>query len=155
MDAKYILPIIMVGSIAAWIMVCLTLGCIELIISGKLKRRAQQIKGRITYVDLKAERVLIGSRVYGEVEFTYQVNNVTYRKRQTVDGLTARVLLPYESREVTVLFLPQNPSVARLFMASRDHKRMYNFFGAIGFLGFVILLILFILLVAISSQSDY
>ena len=124
-------------------------------ISSKLKKRAQEVKGRITYVDIKAERALIGSHIYGKVEFTYQVGDVTYRKRQTVDGLTARVLLPRESREVTVLFLPQKPSVARLFMACRDHKRIRNFTWVLGFLGFIVLLILFLLLVAISNQPNY
>jgi|SRR5579884_308617 len=136
-------------------LVCLILGCIEFNVSGKLKRHAQEVKGHVTYVDIKAERALIGSHIYGTVEFTYQVGDVTYRKKQTVDGLTARVLLPRESREVTVLFLPQKPSVARLFMARRDHKRIRNFAWALGFLGLVVLFILFILLVAVSSQPHY
>lgn len=155
MDANYILPIIIVGSIVTWIIVGQILGCVELIVSGRLKRHAQKVKGQITYVDIKAERALIGSRTYGKVEFTYQVNDVTYRKRQTVDGLTAIVLLPRESREITVLFLPQKPSVARLFMEPRDHKRMYNFTWTLSFLIFVVLFILFLLLIAISSQPNY
>jgi hypothetical protein len=136
-------------------LVCLILGCIEFNVSGRLKKHAKEVKGYVTYVDIKAERALIGSHIYGKVEFTYQVNDVTYCKRQTVDGLTARVLLPRESREVTVLFLPQKPSVARLFMARRDYKRIHNFTWALGFLGFIVLFILFLLLIAISNQPNY
>ncbi|HEY7417422.1 MAG TPA: DUF3592 domain-containing protein [Ktedonobacteraceae bacterium] len=124
----------------------IVLGCIEIVVYIRLKLHARQVTGQVTSAYITS--TMRSLYYYGEAGFTYQVGGVTYRKNQTVTKKIAKSLLPLPSRkarlrgvtkEVTVLFLPQNPSIARLLMAPRDHEKMYNFIIALGFLLFVVL----------------
>ena len=135
-----ITPVVVIF-IASMIIYTTVLGCIEIVVYIRLKMHAQRVQGQVKYAHFTSLRY----HSYGEVGFTYQIGGVFYHKKQAVPKKTVQALLPLPSeraisrgaskKEVTVLFLPQNPSIARLLIAPRDHKRMYLFVMMLVFLG--------------------
>jgi hypothetical protein len=144
-------PIVVIF-LGSMVIFCIALGCTEIVVYCRLKMHARRVTGQVTSAFILSDRL----HSYGEVGFTYQVGGVFYHKNQTVPKKTAQALLPLPSKraisrgaskkEVTVLFLPQNPSIARLLITPRDHERMCLFIVMLVSLGAFALAILFPLL---------
>lgn len=132
-------------------MVMLIQGFWEIVTTRKLHTHAQSVRGHIDDVDIKSAGQA-GS--YGKVIFRYTVNDITYSKKQTVNKYTAMALLS-GSKEVTVLFLPKKPSVARLALNPSNYTRILGLIIALIILGILGALILIGILRTTSMSSTY
>jgi hypothetical protein len=135
------------------------MGCVEFTVAHRLRKHGENVEGYIEYVDLKSTRP---GGVYGKVCFTYKVHDRTYTKKQTVDKDTAVAFLTgmpaaswLSKQQITVIFLPRRPSIARLAAAPSDRLRILNFVVALIVLGFIVALMLISILVYINSYPSY
>ena len=151
---------IFVGGPTLMLLIMVIIGCGELMVTRRLRKHGERIAGQIENIDLKS--TIRPAGVYGKVRFTYRVNERTYIQEQMVDKGTALALLsgqpafPLRSgpTQVTVLFLPKRPVLARLAIAPSDYMRMVNCVVALIVLGVLAALILAIVLASVNMQPD-
>lgn len=135
--------VIVYGGLGLMFLVVIIWGLRETHLTRKLAEHAESTKGQLLDVDIKTISQKGGA--YGVVIYTYQVGNDTYSIKQAVDRDTARSFLQSRSKEVTVLFLPEKPSLARLEIAPSDYMKNQLLIAAVFLLSIDMVLALVIL----------
>lgn len=150
LDTGELLVIVGVGAGCLLYIGMLILGVWEVIVAHRLKKHARSTTAHVEYVDIRGNRF----GVYGKMRFSYTANNKIHSKQQTVSKYVAMGLLS-GPKEVSILFLPKKPSVARLAQEPTNYMRMFNMAITLVILVVLVLLALFIILVTINNQPNY
>jgi hypothetical protein len=132
-------------------MITLIMGIWEIITAHRLKKHARSTTARIEDIDIKSAGQ---AGTYGKIRFTYTVNDTTYTKKQTINKYVAMGLLS-GPKEVSILFLPKKPSVARLVQAPTNTMRIRSMVIVLITLVVVALLILIGVLLVANNQPSY
>lgn len=151
---------IFVGGGILMLLIMVIFGGGELMTTRQLRKHGERIEGQLEDIDLKSG---YPRRVYGKVIFTYRVNERTYIQEQTIDKDAALALLSRQPAfpllsgpmQVTVLFLPKRPVLARLAIAPADYMRVVGCVVALIVLGVLAALILVVVLASVNMHPDY